>query len=190
MCHLCTFFRMSVKMIDSCLIRCLAYRLCNIVKQRRQTQDFLILYLLYHMDRMLSHRITVMRIVLLCLHQYGKLRQYHIGDPACIDFPDQFRMIWSQQFDQFCLYPLCTDLFNRLCQFPDRRKGLFFHFKTKLCRKPQCPKHPQCILRKTLFWISHAADHFFLQITHSVKGIHQPTALIVRHGINRKIPAF
>ena len=25
--------------------------------------------------------------------QYGKLRQYHIGDPACIDFPDQFRMI-------------------------------------------------------------------------------------------------
>ena len=88
--HLASAHRMSVKMIDSCLIRCLAYRLCNIVKQCRQTQDFLILYLLYHMDRMLSHRITVMRIVLLCLHQYGKLRQYHIGDPACIDFPDQF----------------------------------------------------------------------------------------------------
>ena len=61
--------------------------------------------------------------------------------------------------------------------------------KAQLGGKPQPPQNPQGILRKTCLSISHTTDHTFFQILHPMKQIYQSVLFIVRHRIDRKIPA-
>ena len=141
------------------------------------------------MDRMLTYIITVMQSFLCCFHHCIEFREDHLCDSKLICIPDLFRMIGNQKLYKLCLDTFCTDIGKIWCKFSDRLSGLFLDLKSKLCRKTDRPQNPQGILRKTCLSISHTADHTFFQILHPMKQIHQSVLFIVRHRIDRKIPA-
>ena len=190
--RLCEFFAdvcMPFKMCRPIRIDRLSCRFPRIVKQHCKTQHFICRNIHQRMDRMLTYIITVMQSFLRCFHHCIEFREDHLCDPKLICILDLFRMIGDQKLYKLCLDTFCTDIGKIWCKFSDCLSGLFLNLKSKLCRKTDRPQNPQGILRKTCLSISHTTDHTFFQILHPMKQIYQSVLFIVRHRIDRKIPA-
>ncbi len=116
------------------------------------------------------------------------LRQHHPCDAQIKQPQDILRMPGAQQLDQFHPDPLRADIGQVSGQLLQGLLCACLNGETQLGRKPHSPQDAQGVLLETLPGLAHAADSLLLQIVHAAEEIHQPLFLVVRHGIDRKIP--
>ena len=69
-----------------------------------------------------------------------------------------------QQFSQFHLNPLRTDLLQGRCQRPDCRLGVFVDLVAQLCGKSDRPHDAQGIFSESFLWVAHTADQLRLNV--------------------------
>ena len=109
----CDFFTdtyMSPEMCDPFLIDRFRHRFSHVMKKHGKPQYLLRRNVHHRMDRMLADMIAVMKILLLCYHHNVEFRENHGCDTKFICQPDALRVRRYQQFDEFHLYALGTDI--------------------------------------------------------------------------------
>ena len=74
-------------MRDSFLVNGKALRFSHVMKEHGQPEHLVIRYLCQGDQRVFTHAITVMRMILLRLHAFVKLRQDHLSDARLIRDP-------------------------------------------------------------------------------------------------------
>ena len=94
-----------------------------------------------------------------------------------------------EQFHQFRLDTLRTDPFQSRRKFPDRFRRLRLDRKRKLRGETYCTQNPERIFRKTFHRVSDTADQMVIQIFHPAEYIDKPHFIVIRHRIDREIPA-
>ena len=181
---------MAFEMVHPVFIRRTALRFSHIMEKHRPAQNLVRRNITHTHKGMFSHAAAVMGIVLRRLHQPVKFRQDHFCDPC---FPRRlqiFRTVGNQQFCQFHRNPFRADMLQRRRKFPDCLFRLPVDAETQLRAEPDRPQDPQRIFPEPFLRNTHTADCFTLQIPHSSVQIHQPGLIVVRHRIDRKIPAL
>ena len=107
---------------------------------------------------------------------------------------DLLRQISARRFRRKQLHQLLPDALAgnhaKVLAKGDRRANRFFlDGKTEARGKPEKPHDAQRILRKALHWLAdRAQDAMLKQIHPAAEGIDQTRAVVIRHGVDRKIP--
>ena len=91
-----TGFIVIIKMIDSILICRAGLRFCDIMKQHRKAENRIWSNRFYRMNRMVTDRINMMRIILRSFHHPVKFRQKNTCKPGFISCTNHFRMSGNQ----------------------------------------------------------------------------------------------
>ena len=181
---------MSVKMCYPFLIHRHRVGLADIMKKHGQPQHLVIPHLLQRAKRVLSHAVCVVRMMLLRLHGPVKFRQKHPCNPQIIRLPQILRVGRHHHLHQLRLNTFRTDLFQGRGKSPNLLPGPAVDLISQLCGKTDCAQNPQRILTEALCGLSHTPDDPGLHVIHSPEKVYQALFLIIRHGIDGKIPAL
>ena len=115
----------------------------------------------------------------------GQLRQHHSQYGG---FQIRPRLRGSQQLCQFLLNALGRDAVQVRCQLPRRPGGGCVQCKAEPCGKAVQPQNAQRILSKPLLRLTHCPQQTVLQVFLPAKWVYQTLGLIIRHGVDGKIP--
>ena len=178
---------MLIKNLTTAFNHLFHIRLAKIMHQYGQTQN-LVRHNIHHRPKgMFFHIIDMVRRMLADTPDSVIFRQNNRCNAKITGQAHVFGMVRHKNLHQFHLYTLRADILKLLYLLCNRFFCRSINFKTKLCREAHCTHDTQCILIKTFLRHTDTADDLSFQIADTIKGIHNSSIRIVRHGINRKI---
>ena len=181
---------MSVEVVDPLFICCLAGWLPQIVHKHCIAQDTVRTGISDRNDRVLSHTVLVVRVVLCSLHTPVKFREDDCSDAALIGHFEFFGVRRDQELLQLRGNSLGTDLREGGRQLLHGLYGIRFDLIAQLGGEADGPHDPQRILSEALCGVSHCADQALFQVRKPSEQVLQALFFAVGHGIDREIPAL
>ena len=140
-------------------------------------------------QRMLSHRVPVVGMVLHGLTGRIKLREKDPGEPQFIGIPQIVGVGGGQYLGKLCADSLCADMSQIGRDLTDGVSGLLLDFVSQLGGESHRPQDPEGILGKAFQGLTHTADNAGVYVLDSSVQIHQSLGIVISHGIDGKIPA-